>query len=103
MTAGGGNANTRALRTLENFAMARFSSASTFSSADWRSSQSLSLTNESPTFWPVPEKLRPARVKQVATASFSSSMKWLRTCSMTRSVCSSVEPVGSVTCTNRMP
>ena len=103
MTAGGGNANTLALRIFENFSMARPTTAFTFRSARRRRSQSLSMTNPSPTFCPVPEKPLPASVKQESTASFSSTRKWFRTWSMTCSVCSRVEPEGSVTWMYIMP
>jgi len=77
--------------------MARPATAFTFRSGRSRSSQSRSLMNDMPWFWPRPAMLKPVMVMQDSTASFCSTRKWFRSCVITASVCSRVDPGGSWT------
>ena len=63
VTGGGAMANTMASLIWLKAPMARPAIAFTLASALVRSSQSLSLTNTMPLFWPLPAKLKPCTAK----------------------------------------
>jgi len=102
-TAGGGKANTRALRCWENAAMALPATAFTLRSDRFLRFQSFSLTNTMPLFCALPEKPIPEIVIIESTASFSLSRKCFCTALTTSWVCSMVEPDGNMIWASIMP
>ena len=97
MTAGGGKANTMALFDLGKGAHGPAGNGLDLQVRPLAQLPVLELDKyHAVVLCPGREKLMPAIVMQDSTASFSFSRKWSLTLFMTASVCSRVEPVGSM-------